>query len=58
VQVGALEAAAAMEVVEETATDPRVAAAPFNESAGRARARMAAIVADIERALGGLSSAA
>ncbi|NUS61638.1 MAG: response regulator [Lysobacter sp.] len=58
VQVGALEAAAAMETVEETATDPRVAAAPFNESAGRARARMAAIVADIERALGGLSSAA
>jgi PAS domain S-box-containing protein len=58
VQVGALDAAAAMEAVEDVATDSRVGPGPFGDLASRARSRMAGIAIDIERALGGLSSAA
>ena len=57
-QIGARDCAQAMEAVEDASTDPRVAPAPFAEMATGARTRMAGIVADIERALGGLSSPA
>jgi signal transduction histidine kinase/CheY-like chemotaxis protein len=58
VQVGARDAAQAMEAVERDAPDLRVTAAAFAGGAARARGRMEAIVVDIERALGGLSSPA
>ncbi|KGQ20316.1 Signal transduction histidine kinase [Lysobacter dokdonensis DS-58] len=58
VQVGARDAAQAMEVVERDAPDSRVPRAVLDAAVARARVRVEAIVADIERALGGLSSAA
>jgi CheY-like chemotaxis protein len=57
-QVGATDAAEIVARVERDAPDPGIGQATFDASASRALARMEALVVDIERALGGLSSPA
>ncbi|UHQ19110.1 ATP-binding protein [Lysobacter sp. KIS68-7] len=56
--LGADEAAQLLDAIEHEVTDPSVADAAFGATADRAGARVAALLADIERALGGLSSPA
>jgi hypothetical protein len=56
--LGADEAAQLLDAIEHEATDPAVADPAFAATADRASARVAALLADIEHALGGLSSPA
>jgi signal transduction histidine kinase/FixJ family two-component response regulator len=56
--LGAGDAGAAFAAIERAATDPAVDDAAFTAAAERARIRAAGLLADIERALGGLSSPA
>jgi len=56
--LGADEAAQLLDAIEHDATDPAMADPAFAATADRASARVAALLADIEHALGGLSSPA
>ena len=56
--LGAGDAGAAFAAIERDATDPAVDDAAFAAAAEQARVRAAGLLADIERALGGLSSPA